>query len=151
MGNDDKVKKAGKRRISNKAIVNLKLFSACLLLFSCCLFFFQNTKAFEQDLGLNDNPISFNIVFPVIFFAGIFFIVVYMANMLIRLESKTLWKADRLYILYQVVFFAVLVVVILRWFFLEMSNFVFPSLMMIVSGIMTLVTPKIVDNNNDEF
>jgi hypothetical protein len=150
-----------KWRFSNKAIVIIKLTTTCVLFFACCLFFFQNMDIFKADLGLETDAevlekiypknVAPNIIYPLIFFSGIVFIITYIANMVARFESKTLWKADRLYILYQFVFLAVVAVVIWRWFLINLSVATWSGVIILLCGIVTLVTPKIVDNNNNEF
>ena len=125
-------------------------------------------EAFEQDLGLKlaveysydgeQNLVTsyipwnaWNLIFPVVFVFGVAFIITYVTNMVVRFESKTVWKADRMYVAYQIVFIAVLAVTIWRWFLVNMSNPLYPSIVMLISGIITLLTPRIIDNNNDEF
>jgi len=142
---------AKKRWISNHAIILIKLITALILFFACCLFFFQDIETFEQDLGLNGAPLTWNVIFPIIFVLGVVFIITYVTNMVVRFESKTVWKADRMYIMYQIVYVAVMAVMIWRWFLVDMSNSLYPSAIMIIAGIITLLTPKIIDNNNDEF
>lgn len=94
---------------------------------------------------------TWNVIFPIIFVLGVVFIITYVTNMVVRFESKTVWKADRMYIMYQIVYVAVMAVMIWRWFLVDMSNSLYPSAIMIIAGIITLLTPKIIDNNNDEF
>ena len=73
---------AKRRRISNKAIVILKIISSLLLLFACCLYLFMNFNVFKKDLGLqasaplgsSQNP-WYNLMFPVLFLLGISFII----------------------------------------------------------------------------
>lgn len=147
-----------KFRISNKAIVLMKLLSGLGLFFSCCLFFFMNFSVFRHDLGFNENaPLGSaanpwaNIIFPIAFFLGLCFIVYYITNMVVRFETKELWKADRLFFVYQVVFNTILIITIWRWFFINITNALVPSVIMLVSGFINLITPKIVDNNNPDF
>lgn len=149
---------AKQRRISNKAIVIMKIISALGLLFSCCLYLFMNFDSFKQDLGLNsaiplgsvENP-WYHLIFPVLLMLGFCFIVYYVGNMIIRVEAKQIWKADNFFVLYQIVFTGLLLITIWRWFLLDLSNAVFPSVVMILSGILNLCTPKIIDNNNQDF
>ena len=147
-----------KRRISNKAIVIMKIISALGLLFACCLYLFMNSAAFKRDLGLDadarlgsaGNP-WYNLLFPILLMLGISFVVYYVGNMILRVQAKQVWKADRLFILYQMVFTGLLLITIWRWFLLDFTNAVFPSVIMIVSGVLNLCTPKIIDNNNQDF
>lgn len=147
-----------KFRISNKAIVLMKLVSALGLFFSCCLFFFLNLGIFKRDLGFDkDYPLGsaanpwYNLVFLIVFLLAICFIVYYITNMVIRFETKQIWKADRLFIVYQIVFTALLIITIWRWFFISISNAMIPSVIMVISGFINLITPRIVDNNNRDF
>lgn len=147
-----------KFRISNKAIVLMKLVSGLGLFFSCCLFFFMNFAIFQHDLGFDKeaplgsvaNPWG-NVLFPILFFTGLCFMVYYIINMVVRFETKELWKADRLFFLYQFVFNGILIITIWRWFFINITNAMVPSIIMLVSGFINLITPKIVDNDNTDF
>ena len=147
-----------KRRISNKAIVIMKIISALGLLFSCCLYLFMNFAAFKKDLGLDadahlgsaGNP-WYNLLFPVLLMLGFSFVIYYVGNMILRVQAKQIWKADQMFILYQVVFTGLLLITIWRWFLVDFSNAMFPSVIMIISGTLNLCTPKIIDNNNQDF
>lgn len=149
---------AKKFRMSNKAIVLMKLISALGLFFSCCLFFFLNLGIFKRDLGFDpDYPLGsaanpwYNLAFLIVFLLALCFIVYYITNLVIRFETKQLWKADRLFIVYQIVFTALLIITIWRWFFISISNAMVPSVIMILAGFINLITPRIVDNNNRDF
>ena len=117
-----------------------------------------NFAIFRRDLGFNENaPLGSagnpwgNIIFPMVFFLGLCFIVYYITNMVIRFETKELWKADRLFFVYQVVFNTILIITIWRWFFISITNALLPSVIMLISGFINIITPKIVDNNNPDF
>lgn len=146
------------RRISNKAIVILKTISALGLLFACCLYLFINFSSFKKDLGLDKSaPLGsaqnpwYNLMFPILFMLGIAFVVYYVGNMIIRIEAKQIWKADRLFVVYQIVFTGLMLITIWRWFLVDLSNAMLPSIFMIVAGIMNLFIPRIIDNNNNDF
>ena len=149
---------AKRRRISNRTIVIMKIISALGLLFSCCLYLFMNFTAFRDDFGLNsEKPLGsaanpwFYLLFPILFILGCSFVIYYVGNMIIRIEAKQVWKADRLFALYQIAFTGLLIITIWRWFLLDLSNALLPSVIMVISGILNLCTPKIVDNNNQDF
>ena len=149
---------AKKRRISNKAIVILKIISAMLMLFACCLYLFMNFGAFKRDLGLNpDAPLGsaqnpwYNLMFPVLFLLSISFVVYYVGNMIIRIETKQIWKADRLFFVYQIVFTGLLLITVWRWFLIDLTNALLPSIVMILVGIINLFIPRIIDNDNVDF
>ena len=149
---------AKQRRISNKAIVILKIISALGLLFACCLYLFMNFGAFKRDFGLDQSaPLGssqnpwYNLLFPILFLLSICFVIYYVGNMIVRIESKQIWKADRLFILYQIVFTGLMLITIWRWFLLDLTNAMLPSIVMIVAGIMNLFIPRIIDNNNNDF
>ncbi|MBR4418637.1 MAG: hypothetical protein IKT33_01385 [Clostridia bacterium] len=149
---------AKKRRISNKAIVILKIISAMLMLFACCLYLFMNFGAFKRDLGLNtDAPLGsaqnpwYNLMFPVLFLLSISFVVYYVGNMIIRIETKQIWKADRLFFVYQIVFTGLLLITVWRWFLIDLTNALLPSIVMILAGVMNLFIPRIIDNDNADF
>lgn len=147
-----------KKRLPNVVIVILKIVSALSLFFACCLFFFSYPDIFARDFGFDETaPLGsaenpwYNLLFPVAFSLGICFIIYYLANMIIRFERKELWRADRLFVTYQIVFIALLLIIIWRWFFINISNAVAPSVIMVIAGLINLLTPKIVDNNNTDF
>ena len=149
---------AKKRRISNKAIVILKIVSALGLLFACCLYFFINFGAFKKDFGLDETaPLGsaenpwYNLLFPILFLLGICFVIYYVGNMIVRIEAKQIWKADRLFVLYQVMFTGLMLITIWRWFLIDLTNALIPSVVMIIAGIMNLFIPRIVDNDNNDF
>ena len=146
------------RRISNKAIVILKIISALSMLFACCLYLFINFDAFKKDFGLMESaPLGseqnpwYNLLFPILFILAICFIVYYVGNMIVRVEAKQIWKADRLFVLYQIVFTGLMLITIWRWFLVDLTNAMLPSIIMIIAGIMNLFIPRIVDNNNSDF
>ena len=146
------------RRISNKAIVILKIISALGLLFACCLYLFLNFGAFKRDLGLNeDAPLGsatnpwYNLLFPILFILGCCFIIYYVGNMIVRMETKQIWKADQLFLLYQIVFTGLLLITIWRWFLTDLTNAMIPSIVMLVTGIANLFIPRIIDNDNQDF
>ena len=140
-----------KRRISNKAIVIMKIISALGLIFSICLYLFMNFGSFKNDLGFGPEGVTYRLVFPILLMLGFSFVVYYVGNMIVRVETKQIWKADNMFILYQIVFNGLLLITIWRWFLLNLSNAMIPSMIMILSGILNLCTPKIVDNNNQDF
>lgn len=140
-----------KRRISNQAIVIMKIISALGLIFSICLYLFMNFGSFKNDLGFGPEGVTYRLIFPILLMLGFSFVVYYVGNMIIRVETKQIWKADNMFILYQIVFNGLLLVTIWRWFLLNLSNAMIPSMIMILSGILNLCTPKIVDNNNQDF
>jgi len=136
-----------KRLFDNKTIVIIKIVTACVLLLGCSLFFFSNLKLFGDDFS------KFWIrPFPIIFFAGLIWICVYIVNLAGKIDSKDLHHADRFDWLYRLVFIITILSMIFR-------TFVFANLSMpweiitlcAISGVATLCTPRIVDNNNDEF
>ena len=139
--------KPKKRLFSNKTIVIIKIVAACILFFACCLFFFGNMKSFGEDLK-NFNP------FPIIFFVGIIWICIYISNLVGKIEDKNLYLADRFDWLYKLVFTITILSMIVRSFFFIKPYLAVPTeiiILCIISGVLTLLTPKIVDNNNEEF
>ncbi|MDR0384283.1 MAG: hypothetical protein LBH47_03115 [Christensenellaceae bacterium] len=139
--------KERKRIFSNKTIVLIKLVSACILFFGCCLFFFQYFDYFKEDFENFDE----NILFEFVFFAGLIFIIYYITNMVSKFDDDMLWKADRLYTVYQLAFVAVLLSVLFRCFFVNMTAPNFIAYIMMFSGVVTLLTPQIIDNDNEDF
>jgi hypothetical protein len=131
--------------LSNKAIVYMKLVTACMAFFAYCLFFGDNRDYFIEDFK------SVRILFPLIFIIGVAFIVWYIFHLVDQMESELLWQADRFYILYQIIFTVVMLSIICRSFFAELYTDKRVVIVLILSGIATLCTPPIRDNDNDEF
>jgi ABC-type antimicrobial peptide transport system permease subunit len=140
------MKKQRKRLLSNRVIVILKIVASGLLLFSGLLFFFSDPMLFLNDLK------KWNL-FPIVFILGLIWVCVYITNLVAHLESKKLYLADRLDWLYRLVFCFTVVSLIIRSIFAEPYLTVPVPIVAIciISGIMTLAIPKIVDNDNDEF
>jgi len=139
--------KPKKRLLSNKTIVAVKVVTACVLFFACALFFFGNISLFVGDFK------SFN-PFPLVFFAGLIWVCVYIANLLSKIEDKNLYLADRHDWLYKLIFTVTILSVIIRSFIFEQPYLSVPTFIVslfIISGILTLLTPNIIDNNNDDF
>jgi len=137
--------KPKKQRLANKTIVLIKIGAACVLLLGCALFFFANMKLFWTDF------ISWRFAFPVLFFAGLAWICVYIINLAGHIDDKDLHHADRLDWLYKLVFFLTVTALVVRSI---LGNLFVPGpivIICILSGVITLFIPKIVDNNNDEF
>lgn len=136
-----------KRILSNKTIVLIKIATASILFFACSLFFFQNLDLFEKDFKAFAP-------FPFVFFAGIIWICAYIANLVGHMEDKNLHLADRFDWLYKVVSTIVIVAIIVRCFFFEKPYLSVPVIIItlcVISAAMTFLTPKIIDNDNDEF
>ena len=91
--------------------------------------------------------------FPIVFFAGIILICLYIANLVGHIESKELYKADRYDLWYRIVFTITLLSLVIRSFFAPpYLNVPIPIVCLAVaSGLITWLTPKIVDNDNNEF
>jgi membrane-associated HD superfamily phosphohydrolase len=105
-------------------------------------------KLFGEDFT------SWRAFFPVIYFLGIIFICIYIANLVGHIESKKLHRADKLDILYRVVFTIVLLSMIIRILADSELTSRFPYTVVSVaalSGIIMWATPKITDNDNTEF
>ena len=134
------------RVFSNKTIAVIKITAACILFFTCCLFFFQSIDMFWNDIK-KFSP------FPVIFFAGVIFICIYIGNLVGHIESKELHKADRFDLLYRIIFTITLLSMVIRSFFAKPYLNV-PTLIVCLAvtiGILTWLAPKIIDNDNTEF
>ena len=92
--------------------------------------------------------------FPVIFFAGIIFVCVHISILIAKIEDKNLYLADRFDWLYKLIFTITILSMIVRGFvfaqpYLNISTFIVT--LCAVSGVVTLLTPRIVDNDNKEF
>jgi len=143
--NTQKLLRPKRQFFTNKTIVLMKITAACILLLGCSLFFFANMPLFWSDLK-KLSP------FPAIFFLGLGWICVYIVNLAGHIDDKNLQHADRYDWLYKIIFTTTVMSLVFR-------SFVFASLSVppaitticIISGILTLLTPKILDYNNDEF
>ena len=150
--------KQPRRRIPNTAIVIMKIISAIGLMFSCCLYLFMNFASFKNDLGLVEKtPLGsaanpwYHVLFPILFILGLCFVTYYVGNLILRFEAKQMWKADHLFIMYQIVYTGLLLITVWRWFLVDLTNALIPSVIMVVFGVLNLCTPKIKDNNNTDF
>lgn len=130
--------------ISTKSIVILKIVAAGLLFFSCSLFFFQHMEMFLEDL-MNFNPFCF------LFFAGVIVVCIYGANLAGHIEDDNVYLADRYDWVYKLVVTVLVVSTLLRRFLYNLSVPVIITVLFIFSGLLVLIIPKIVDNNNEEF
>jgi len=92
--------------------------------------------------------------FPYVFFAGLIWVCIYMANLISKIEDKNLYLADRYEWVYKIVFTVTILAIIVRCFFFLKPFFAIPVeivVLCVVSGVLTLITPKIIDNNNNDF
>jgi len=146
----------GKKPDRNKVIVIINISAACLLFFCCCFFFFQNIGMFWSDLT------SYLFFFPVLYFAGVVLVCLYIAVLVGKLESRQLAHADRWDFWYRIVFTVTLIILILRSFLGDFKSAgsllnyhnaasIVIIVLAFVSGLVTWLTPKIKDNNNNEF
>lgn len=135
-----------KRNFSNHIIVFIKVACALLLLFATLFFLFDNAYDLGNDFR-NWNP------FPLILLGGLSFVIGYIAFLISRLWDNTVFRADRLDILYKIIFSIVLISICIRSLFIEpyLNVPVHLIILSVVSGIATWVTPRIVDNNSEEF
>jgi hypothetical protein len=144
--NTEKRLRPQKRLLGNKSIVVIKIATAALLFFACCLFFFQYMDLFWSDLK-NWIP------FPIVFFAGLIWVCIYIGNLVAHIESRNLYLSDRYDWLYKIVFTVIILSMVVRSFFakpyLQVPEMII--VLCIISGIITYLTPKIVDNSNDDF
>ena len=136
----------------NNNIIFINITAACVLLFCCCFFFFRNIAMFKHDIT------SYMAFSPILLFAGIIFICVYITILVTKLESQNILHADRLDLPYKIIFSLTLILLIVRSF---LGDFMGAGTMLnvpvaiivlaIISGLATWATPKIKDNNNPDF
>jgi len=102
-------------------------------------------KLFWDDLR------SVVFAFPIVFFVGLIWICIYIVHLAGHIDDKNLHHADRFDWLYRIVFSVTVIAIVVRTVFIQ----IFPPwpivTICIISGVLALITPKIVDNNNDEF
>jgi len=138
-----------KQKVTNKTIVLIKIGTACLLLLGCSLFFFANMSLFWDDLK---SFISVVFFFPIVFFVGLLWICIYIVNLAGHIDDKDLHHADRYDWLYKIVFITTVMSMVCRSFiFYGLNVPAVITTICVISGLITLFTPKIMDNNNDEF
>ena len=131
--------------LSNKSIVMVKITAACILLLGCSMFFFANMQLFWSDLK-RISP------FPFVFFGGLIWIAIYIVNLAGHIDDNELHHADRRDLLYKVVFVLTVLSMVFRSFvFKDLAVHPEITIICIISGVITLATPRILDNNNDEF
>ena len=136
-----------KRRISrNKIIILDKLIVALVVLAGVAYFFLANIEVMWRDLR------SFN-PGPIFLFAAIVFLIAYVGFLVARVEDKALHHGDRFDIAYKAVMISVFIYITIRSFFMQpYLNVPIPLIVIFLScAVMSFLTPKIVDNDNDEF
>ena len=145
-------KNKSRRFFTNKRIVFMNITAACVLFFCCCFFFFQNTKLFLSDIK------SYMAFSPILFFAGVIFICVYISILVGKLETRNTAHADRLDLAYRIIFTITLLVLIIRSFLgdfqgegTKLNVPIFIIVLAIASGLATWLTPKIKDNDSTDF
>jgi len=141
------LKPSNKRRINrNKIIILDKLIVSLIVLAGVSYFFLANVEVMWDDLT------SFN-PGPVFLFASIVFLIVYVGFLVARIEDKALHHGDRFDIAYKAVMIFVFVYISIRSFFMQpYLNVPIPLIVIFLAcGVMSFLTPKIVDNDNDEF
>lgn len=139
----------GLRRIfkfDNKWIVILKIALACGLLFISGLFFFQNLNVFIDDFSALYGA-------PVIFFLAIAFCCFYIGYLVNRIEARDLQRAEKLDILYKVIFSVVLVYIGLRDFFVApFLQVTVPLLIALICiGVLNWLVPPIKLHEDEDF
>jgi len=138
---------------SNKTIVLIKIAAACLLLLGGSLFFFTYiTPSQEGKLTLFEEDLQSLNPFPLVFLAGLVWVIIYVINLAGHIDDQDLHLADRHDLLYKIVFIVTVMSMVFRCF--VFSNLNVPeaiTAICLLSGVITLFTPKIVDNNNEEF
>ena len=130
--------------MSTKSIVIMKIVAAGMLFFSCSLFFFQHMEQFGEDIR-NLNP------FILVFFAGVVVVCLYGAVLAGNMEERKLYLADRYDWIYKLVVTVLVVSTLLRSFLSRLGVPIVITVLFIISGLLVLLTPRIIDNNNDEF
>ena len=151
-----KASRKNQRIFDNKTIIIIKIAAACVLFFCCCFFFFSHLGMFWRDLT------SYWFFFPVLFFAGIIFVCVYISILVGSFEEKSIMHSDRYDIAYRIVFTVTFFILTIRSFLGDFAN---PSedfgsnlnvpiaiiALAMLSGIVTWLTPKIKDNDSNDF
>lgn len=141
---------------NNKSTVILKIIAACMLLFGCSWFFFSNLGMFWRDLT------SYMVFFPILFFLGILLVLIYITMLVVAIESQNLIHSDRFDIAYRIVFTVVFLMVLIRGFIGDYANpadtgvYVLSAPIQIIalligSGFVTWVLPRIHDNDSPDF
>lgn len=137
----------GKKQVlPNGGVLALKVTCALLMMLACIWFFTTHIQLFWDDLR------AFN-PFPIVFFVGIILIWIYLGFLIGRADDKKFYLADRFDIWYRIIFSTVLIAIGVRSFFAYPYLNVPISIIIIciISGLVTWLTPRIVDNNNSEF
>ncbi|MCL2570305.1 MAG: hypothetical protein FWE16_03810 [Firmicutes bacterium] len=132
---------------SNKVIVIIKILTACILWFAASLFFFMHARVFLDDFL---SPLFF---MPIFFFGGLILVLIYIGFLVGRIEDKRLFLADKYDIPYKIMFSALLIFMNIRSLFIEpyLNIPITIIVLSLVSGAATWLTPRLVENNNEEF
>jgi len=133
--------------LRNSIAVFLKITAACLLLFCCLIFIFSHYKLFFQDFH------SPYFIAPIILILGTSFVCFYITMLVFHLDGTAPYMADRFDFLYKIIFSITFLTLIIRAIaaspiFNAPLEVIIPA---ISSGLITWFTPKIRDNNNNEF
>lgn len=143
-----------KRLLSNKEIIIIKIATACMLFLASSMFFFSNlrhpneTAWFEFREALSSwHPML------LIFFLGNILVGAYIILVMIKLWDKDFTHADKFDLPYRIVF-SITLIVMITWSFFNYPYTIMPlgvMMLAILSGVLMWATPKIVDNDNEEF
>ena len=102
---------------------------------------------------------SYMAAVPIVFALGIAFVCFYITSLVFSLESRMIWLADRYDLLYKIIFSVTLIILVVRSFLGDFAseqgtalNVPVPIIALaLLSGLITWFTPKIKDNDNNEF
>ena len=146
----------------------IKTVAACILFFCGSFFFFSNPWMFWRDLT------SYMFFFPIIFFAGMILVCLYMSVLMGSMDKTSIIHSDRYDYAYKIVFTITFLLLLIRLILGDFANLctsecldpceihyrggISLSVEMIViiilamaSGLATWLTPKIKDNDTTDF
>ena len=143
----------GKKRISNRVILYIKLIAAFVLFFCCVFFMVHNWTMFLHDMS------SWMFFFPVLYILGTLCVSVYISFQIWHIDSKeNAAGSDRFDLPYRIIFTITFLLLLVRSF---LGDFMGDGTMLnvpyiiiipaVISGIMTWACPKIHYNNSNDF
>ena len=139
--------KRGPRFLNPRAVVIMKITVACIFLFISAFFFLANIDVFVDDI------LSWRAGLPIIFLLGIVVICVYISFLVNRIGDGTIFRAERLDLLFKLVFSIVIIYIPVRSIFMEpYMNLPTPLVVFaIVTGLANWLIPPVIINDSEEF
>jgi len=142
---DDWVERTRRQsRLSNEWVVAFKVMVACGFLFISSMFFLDNLEVLWDDV-MSWNPL------PIIFVGGILVICAYIAFLVNRVGDRTLFRAERMDIIFKIVFSMIIIYISMRSLFADLTVPVPLVIGAVIIGLLNWLIPPVIINDSDEF